>query len=354
MRPPTLASHSLMTALRVVSPRTGKLTVGLIRTVSLLSVILRGENVGEHLGNGAGRARQHRLLSDVDEVVLMLTNLFDAPITQLAARGQFGDEQFNGVAREPLLEFAFGTVGRLVRSRVAHVTVGFRLDERRTATGTGPLHGATDRRFDRVNVLAVDDLGGHVKGECSLRNFCNRGRARDRAVLTVKIVLTDEEHRKVPHRRQIECFVKGANVRRSVTEDTHRRAIALVGGELQCRTDGDGYARAHDGERGQQANVGVTEVHRSAKAAHATNLTAEHLAQHRCRLYSERQRNAVTAVRAADHVSGTSDGRQTDGHRLLTLGSVGRAADEALSEELLDPVLNETYLHHPFETAQAV
>src|ERR1039458_944166 len=106
MRSPTLASHSLMTALRVVSPRTGKLTVCCIRTVSSLSVILRGENVGEHLGNGAGRARQHRLLSDVDEVVLMLTNLFDAPITQLAARGQFGGKQFNEIGRASCSERA--------------------------------------------------------------------------------------------------------------------------------------------------------------------------------------------------------------------------------------------------------
>ena len=121
----------------------------------------------------------------------------------------------------------------------------------------------------------------------------------------------------------------------------------------QRRAGGDRHAGADDGECRQQPDRHVAEVHRPADAADAADRAAADLAEHALRSDAERQRRAVAAIGARDDVGRPGGDGDADGHRLLSVGQMGRAADVPVVVQRLDVLLDAPDLDHPGELLDA-
>jgi hypothetical protein len=120
------------------------------------------------------------------------------------------------------------------------------------------------------------------------------------------------------------------------------------------RAAGHRQAGPDDGEGGQQANVGLDEMHRAPEAAGAADGAAADLADHRQRRHAERQRMRMAAVGAGHDVVGVEHAGDAHRHRLLAVGKMGGSADVPVGEQRLDPRLDGTDLGHPAQLLDPV
>ncbi len=104
------------------------------------------------------------------------------------------------------------------------------LDKRGAAARARPGIGGGGGAVDLVGVVAVDDdalepVGGGAIGGGML----DRRHFSDRRIFHIQIVLADEDHRQLPHRREIQRLMEGADIGRAVAEEAHCHvAVALV------------------------------------------------------------------------------------------------------------------------------
>jgi hypothetical protein len=136
-------------------------------------------------------------------------------------------EQRDGIALEPVLDFIVGPVFSGVGSRVPALAVGPRLDKGRTAPATSLVNGSARDLMHLVRVVAVREDGLEPVGRSAVGSrVLYRGDGPDRCVLHIEVVLAYEDHRKIPHGRQVQRFVKRPNIRRTVAKETCDHLIA--------------------------------------------------------------------------------------------------------------------------------
>src|SRR5260370_15852655 len=90
------------------------------------------------------------------------------------------------------------------------------LDQRGAAAALGASDRLTARTVHRDRIIAVNMQTGHAVGGSAI---CHSGAPRRlgiSGVFAVAIVLTDENHRQLPHSGEIERLIEDADIRRTV------------------------------------------------------------------------------------------------------------------------------------------
>ena len=227
------------------------------------------------------------------------------------------------------------------------MAVGDRLDQRRTAAGTGPVDSLPGHRVHGLHVVAVDDEILEPISRCAVgRRALDRGDRSDRGVLHVLVVLADEDDRRLPHDRQVQRLVERPDVRRPVAEEADRDLAAPAVLRGPGRPDRDRQMGADDRVRPHRAVLDGGEVHGSALAAHQRALLADELEEHRLHRYAAGKRVVVAAVRAEGVIVFAHGGGEPGRDRLLADPEVRRPADQPGEEELVGALLEEAAGEH--------
>ncbi len=150
---------------------------------------------------------------------------------------------------------------------MAAVAIGLALDQRRAVAGPGPVGRLGDRRIHGLHVVAIHD---HPRNAIRRRSIGHMGHRRGHfvgAVLAVQVVLADKQNRQLPHRGEVDAFMEGADVGRSIAKGGRRHGAGPEHLRGQPSTHGHRDPSAHDGEGRQQAALKIGQVHRAALAA---------------------------------------------------------------------------------------
>ena len=135
------------------------------------------------------------------------------------------------VAGQPGLDLFLRPVRARIGARMAAVAVGHRLDERRAARRNAPGRSSGEpwrapprRRCRRRRAARARTPR---RGRPPARSTAVTD--ADGRVLHVLVVLADEDDRRLPHDRQVQRLVEGADVRRAVAEEADRDLAASRG-----------------------------------------------------------------------------------------------------------------------------
>src|SRR5262249_15820358 len=140
----------------------------------------------------------------------------------------------------------------------------------------------------------------------------------------------------LPELREVERFVEGADVRRSVAEEGNSdpRLVAKLERETGSRDVGE--PAADDGVRTEVAAIDVVEGHRASVAARATLDLAVELCHHRVWVRAPGERVAVRPVRRGEDIAVLHRLADADRDRLLPDRNVQEPRQLAGAEALLD------------------
>jgi hypothetical protein len=179
------------------------------------------------------------------------------------------------------------------------VTVGHAFDQRGALAGARFVVSGRGGAINRVGVVAVDDDARQPVGRGAIgRRMLYRGDVSDRRVFHVKIVFTDEDHRKLPHYGEIQCLVKRADVGGAVAKEADRHVLLAFILGAPRRAASDRQMRADDGVRTHNAVIDRSQMHRAALAAHEAVVAPHQLAKHLVDRNATRERVRVTTVGA--------------------------------------------------------
>src|SRR5579864_2407795 len=125
------------------------------------------------------------------------------------------------------------------------VTVGIRLQERRTFTTTRSLHQSYRHFIHRTHVLTIHSCGFDPESRRAAENRSCRGLGVVR-VFVIEIVFANINNRQLPELRQIHHFVQRSLAQRAFSEEAHRHAAISQLFHCQSRSGGDPYTAAHN------------------------------------------------------------------------------------------------------------
>ncbi len=227
------------------------------------------------------------------------------------------------------------------------VTVGLGLDQRRAATGPGPLHRAQGGRPDRGRVHTVADLARHAVGRRAIGNVGEQHVPGLRGELGIAVVLADEHHRQAQHGGEVGRLMEAADVGGAVAEEGHRDgAVAAVGaGERRAHRDRD--ARAHDPVRAEHADRQVVDVHAPAPAVAVAVDSAIQFGEHPAKVRALGDRMAMPAVGGGDLVFVPQRADRASGDRLLPDVEMQETGQRAGLHQPTGLGLEHPDAHHP-------
>ena len=116
----------------------------------------------------------------------------------------------------------------------------------------GALDGAGDRRTDAFRIVAVDVFGGDAIAGAAVAQALGRVLRGHRGRERVTVVLDDQDHRQLPHRRHVEALVEIAGGRATVADEVDCQVVAPRLLEGEC---GPGSHRNHGAEMADHADV---------------------------------------------------------------------------------------------------
>ena len=180
-----------------------------------------------------------------------------------------------------------------------------------------PLDGPARRVVHGQHVHPVHRLRRHVVAAGVLHHVRHRGDALECRAHAVAVVLAQEDHRQLPHRRHVQGLVEGADVHRGLAEKTDADLVAAL---ILGRERDPGRERnvgAHNAVAAHEAPARVEEVHRPALALGAARRLPEQLRHYDAGRNAPHQRLAVFAVGRDGVVVVTQRAEATDRHRFL-------------------------------------
>src|SRR3989442_1914391 len=124
------------------------------------------------------------------------------------------------VAGAPLLDLLVRSVAAVVVVRgVRLVAVALELDEARSATATRPIRREPGLLVAVEDVHAVRDGAGHRVRRRLLRDVLDGGLLLETSRDREEVVLDDEDHGKLVHRREVRRLVEVSRARRAVAAE---------------------------------------------------------------------------------------------------------------------------------------
>ena len=322
----------------------------------LLQRLVERLGVGEHaLGVGAGLAvrrvgrvdgvehdlqRRLRALAAVgdgglDLLVHRLRGLVELLVGEAALAAEALFHAGDGVALHPGLALVLRPgVLQVDAERVLAVAVGHGLDQRRSLAGAGAVHRLAQHQIDLDAVVAVHGDAGDLVGRGPVRDLGDRGGVAVGRGEGVLVVLADEDHRQLPHRRQVERFVEDALVGRAVAEEGHGHPVRALEPGGKPGAGGERHGRADDAVGAHDVELHVGDVHGAAEALAVAGLAPHQLRHHAVDAGALGDAVAVAAVVGGDDVVVAQGRADAGGDRLLALVAVGRALDDAFLEEV--------------------
>ena len=214
---------------------------------------------------------------------------------------------------------------------MAEVAVGKDLEDGRLGFLVGALERDGRLGADFVDVVAVDDVPGHVVAFGALREAARvGGRAFLGSAHRVAVVLDDEDDREVPEGGQVVGFMDRALVDGAVT---HVDEAATLQSHV---FDGVGEAGAEGGLAPDDAVAAPVVlirgevVHRAALTLGAAGDAAGQFGHAFVHAHADHQAVAVVAVTRDDMVVLTKEGDCASGDGLLTHVKVEESADLTL------------------------
>jgi len=216
------------------------------------------------------------------------------------------------------------------------VAVGLGFNKARAIAGARARERTSGCLEHELDIVAVNDdrlepigLGTISRRVLDSRHFV------DRCVLHVHVVLANEHDRQLPDHGKIQRFVKRADVRRAVTEETHGRLLrAAILRRPRC-TRGDRQMRADDCVGPHGPVLDTRQVHRTALAPHESAFASHKLAQNASHRGAAQHRMVMPAIRAKRVVVGAHRCSDTGGDGLLAEREMARTLDKVLHEQIV-------------------
>ena len=173
----------------------------------------------------------------------------------------------------------------------------------------------------------------------------HRGDVGDRRVFHVEIVLADEDHRQLPHRREIQRLVKRADIGGAVAEEADRDVLVAFVLRAPGGAAGDREMRADDGIGAHHAVLFRGEMHGTALAAHQSVVALHQLAQHLLDRHAARQRMGMAAISAEREIALLHRLGKPGGDRLLPERQMAGALDQVLQEQVVGALFRLAQAH---------
>src|SRR5438093_1530644 len=179
-----------------------------------LRVHVAGRVLGARVGLGLGLRDGGLDLGVKIRAYLRELVLAGADLEEVAARVVYG------ILRHPLAHFLFGAVARVVVvGRVWLEAIALQLDERRTAARPRDRDGLLGLRVGLEHVHAIGDEARHRVGRRLVGDVLRRHLPLEPRRNREEVILDDEHHRQLVHRREVRGLVEVARARRRVAAE---------------------------------------------------------------------------------------------------------------------------------------
>src|SRR5215218_2614226 len=228
---PTSSPMTITVLSRSISPWRASLTASMS---VLLGIGVLGDEVGVRVGQrfGGGDTRAHRFES-------LRAGCFGELVVDHADPAEVAL-----VTAEALVfPLALDAVGVDVRARVVGrcvwgATVGDRLDEGRTLSGTGAHEGFSGRFVHGEHVTAVHPYPGYPVADGLVRQRLGPGLSRERSGNRPVVVVAEQHDRGLHDRGEVGPFVKGALRGGAVAEEGERASVLAAQALAPREADG--------------------------------------------------------------------------------------------------------------------
>ena len=250
----------------------------------------------------------------------------------------------------PLLQLGLLPVRHGIALVVTAEAIGHGLDEGRPLAAPRLIHGLGGRGEQRRHVVPVHAHPAHPVGGRALGDGAGLGVDGLRRELGVAVVLADEDHRQVPHARQVQRLVHRPRVGGAVAEEGRRHLARAADPRGQRRAHRDGQARADHAVGAEDPVLHVAEVHGAALAPAVARGAAEQLGHDAAGIGPLGKALAVAAVGGAHEVRRREERADRRRRGLLPHAEVDEAGDLAGGEAFGHPFLEATdQAHHPVD-----
>ena len=178
---------------------------------------------------------------------------------------------------------------------MADPAVGVCFDDNRSCAVANPADDVLHRKRDRLDIVARDgDVLEAVAGRAARKR--NRILVLGGRELGVVVVLTEEDDREPPERRQVERLVERPLTDGALAEEADHDGA--VGTQLRghAGAGSDRQPGADDPVGAEDPELGIGDVHRAAAPSTGAGVAAQELGKHRRRVEPLRQDMPVAAV----------------------------------------------------------
>ena len=289
------------------------------RSVGICIIVKRIERrLGTFLGELYGG--QHRFFRPFVEQIELFVRQFS--LTR-ELRAQTRDR----IVEPIFLQFLLGPVTCRVRHRVAAITIGAHFQECRMRFLSDGIYNLGDLVADFAKVHSIDDFSGNVVTFRAIDDLPERGRSLHGSTHCEKVVFTNEDDRQFIESRQIQRFVEGSLIDRSITEKAERDAIfaPVLDGESQSHRQRN--VSCDNGVTSVHVMLLVEKMHRATQAARTACFFSKKLRHTGVRACAASKRVSVIAV-SGDDVVIVANGRDGAGHNcFLANVKVTKTAD---------------------------
>src|SRR5262249_15294707 len=154
----------------------------------------------------------------------------------------------------------------------------------------------------------------------------------------ILVVLTDEEHRKIPNRRHIHSLVKNTFIHGAITEEAgcNIRLPQIL--ERQRISSGERNASTNNCDGRKHSPTGIPHVHRAALATTTPCALGEQLSHQEFHWDAAGDGVFVRTMGTRQHVTVMECLADTDGTRLLPLSLMNRPRHSSLKKQRIDSI----------------
>ena len=244
------------------------------------------------------------------------------------------------IAFLPILEKFRRYISGIIVSRMTRHAECFAFDQSRTLPGTRTFDRAGCRFPNSQNVVAIHNLAGQTICFGTIRNIFDGHLAFQRRGVGVLIVITDEDNRHLPNRRDVDTLVPIAAAGCSVAKEAKDDAVLAAHLHRKADPGRNRNVVTKHADKGDQIFRQIAHVHVAFFAARGTGLTRHILRKDGAQRHSTNEESSHVAMRWTNHVVLPQVDAATYRDRFLTAPDVYTTDNFSLTIKFpLDPEL---------------